>query len=283
MVLSKENKAYLKFLGYEERDMKQIEDACNESVFAIFRRDSRSIRNIPEQKKIRIVTAEEMKQLLGEEKFIKFISRSAFHYSTSGQIPRTMEEFGFIIDSGEMLRGKPSKLLNWFAPLEITVEEIIIMQNTPHIYAAEIDWDIDWDEVYDYLDNMTIAEAAEVLAIPVAHYDRMTTSERHDYAFDKFHHCPGELDELLGLPDKVEIPAEIWENSDEYYADDISEYISDKCGYCHQGFVIDCNLNLEELYALKESESVDKELIERAITLLEAEREFTQDEPLIEE
>lgn len=280
MLLSKENKAYLKFLGYEESDMKQIEDACNESVFAVFRIKSR----LPfEQEEVKIVTAEDMKQFLGEEKFIGSVARSVFHWGASGQIPRTMQEFGFIIDSGEMLGGKPSKLLKNFAPLETTVEEIIIMQNTPHIYATEIEWDIEWDEVYEILDNMTVEEAAKALDIPVVHYDRMTTSERHDYAFDKFHHCPGELDEFLGISDKVEIPAEIWENSDEYYADDISEYISDKYGYCHQGFIIECNLNLEELYALKESKAADKELIERAITLLEAEKGLTQDEPLIEE
>jgi hypothetical protein len=95
---------------------------------------------------------------------------------------------------------------------------------------ANIQWDIDMEEVYERLDDMTVEAAAEALEIPVKTYANMTTEERHDYAYDKFHHCPAELEEFVGLPLEIEIPEELTDD------EDISDWLSDEYGYCHKGF-----------------------------------------------
>ena len=96
--------------------------------------------------------------------------------------------------------------------------------------ATEIQWDFDMDEVYEVLDEMKPADAAESLGIPADRYARMTTEERHDYAYDVFHHCPGLLDEFMGLPDTIDIPEILTD------PEDISDWLSDEFGFCHRGF-----------------------------------------------
>ena len=98
--------------------------------------------------------------------------------------------------------------------------------------ATEIQWDVDMDQVYERLDDMKPDEAAESLGVPFAHYDRMTTEERHDYAYDVFRHCPGMLDDFMGLPNEVDIPLELLD------PEDISDWLSDEYGFCHKGFQI---------------------------------------------
>ena len=70
--------------------------------------------------------------------------------------------------------------------------------------ATNIQWDIDMDEVYEVLDEMTAKNAAEALDLPYDRYANMTTGERHDYAYDYFRHRPGALDEFMGLPKEVD-------------------------------------------------------------------------------
>lgn len=91
--------------------------------------------------------------------------------------------------------------------------------------AYNIQWNIDMEEVYKRLDNMTAEKVAEVLGMPSEGY-----ANRYSYAANKFQHCPAELHEFMGLPSEVEIP----ENLVDY--EDISDWLSDKFGYCHEGF-----------------------------------------------
>ena len=88
------------------------------------------------------------------------------------------------------------------------------------------------------LDDMSCQKAATALNIPVETYANMTTSERHDYAYDLFHRCPTELHEFMGLPDEVEIPEEFNKPSDDCFPEDISDWLSDEYGFCHGGFEI---------------------------------------------
>ena len=97
--------------------------------------------------------------------------------------------------------------------------------------AGNIQWVVDMDEMLEVMDTMTVESAAEVVEIPVSRYANMTTEERHDYAIDYFRHCPGALDDLMGLPDKVDIPDEVDE-------EDVADWLSDEYGFCHEGFVI---------------------------------------------
>lgn len=96
--------------------------------------------------------------------------------------------------------------------------------------ATNIQWDIDMDEVYEVLDEMTAKNAAEALDLPYDRYANMTTGERHDYAYDYFRHRPGALDEFMGLPEDVEIPPELTDDCD------IADWLSDVYGFCHEGF-----------------------------------------------
>ena len=88
------------------------------------------------------------------------------------------------------------------------------------------------DEVYEKLDEMTAEKAAEALDISCERYANMTTNERHAYAYDRFHHHFADLYDFLGLPEEVEIPKEL---TDE---EDISDWLSDEYGYCHEGFTL---------------------------------------------
>lgn len=96
--------------------------------------------------------------------------------------------------------------------------------------AVEIQWDFDMDEVYERLDYMKPIEAARFLGVPFDRYERMTTEERHDYAYDVFRHCPGLLDEFMGLPDAITVPEGMTD------PEDISDWLSDEYGFCHEGF-----------------------------------------------
>lgn len=195
--LANSDKQFLKSIGYKHKDMKQIEDACNKSTFAIFKRGVNS-------DECRIISNNETKELLGNEEFLSLVSRSAFQFSATKIVPKTFMEYSVIADSGEMLNGKPSRLTD-YKKMEETVNGIKAIQNFPHIYATNIAWDVDYDEDYEY------------------------------------------------LPTVVEIPMNIWiEFDDSDYVEGISDYISDVTGYCHEGFTIECNLNIEELYDLKE-------------------------------
>ena len=100
--------------------------------------------------------------------------------------------------------------------------------------AFNIKWMIDLDEVYEKLDDMTAKKASEELGISYDTYANMTTEERHDYAYDLFHHNRVSLDEFMGLPDEVEIPEPLQRNDE-----DISDWLSDEYGFCHEGFQLD--------------------------------------------
>lgn len=114
-------------------------------------------------------------------------------------------------------------------------------------YAYDIQWDIPLDEALDHLDEISNAKAAEALDISEERYAAMNTSERHDYAMDVWHHSPASLEEFMGLPDKVEIPTDL---TDE---EDISDWLSEEYGFCHNGF----KLTSDEQKDVKE-ESVKK-------------------------
>lgn len=112
----------------------------------------------------------------------------------------------------------------------------------PVITATDIRWSVDIDEGLDKLDGMPSDKAAEYLDIPKETYANMTTSERHDYAYDVWRHNRKSLSEFVGAPNEVTLPSNVlWDE------DSISEYLSDKYGWCHEGFRITCNYSIEEM------------------------------------
>lgn len=117
--LSENTKAYLVSIGYSEDDFKQIEDAMNQSTFAIFLNG--------EVDRCKIVTPKEAKKLLGEEMFAGVVARSAFHFSASQVVPNTMGEYILDVDSGEMLGGSPS-LLKEKNTLQLCLKDLVAYQ-----------------------------------------------------------------------------------------------------------------------------------------------------------
>ena len=97
--------------------------------------------------------------------------------------------------------------------------------------AAESDKQI--TDTLEEFDNQRMAESeemAEFIGISVEKYESLTQEERYDWAYDKFRHCPALLDEFMGLPDEVDIPLELVDD------EDISNWLSDEYGFCHEGF-----------------------------------------------
>ena len=108
-----------------------------------------------------------------------------------------------------------------------------------HLIAKDVQWDIDIDEVNEYLDEISEEEAAELLELPLRTYHNMTEEERHDYTYDCIHHNKLRAAEILGIPEDVRIPEGL------YDPEEISDWLSDEYGYCHGGFVLTED-NLEE-------------------------------------
>lgn len=96
--------------------------------------------------------------------------------------------------------------------------------------ATNIDWDIDMEDVLGMLDNISIDDVIRILEISKEKYLNMTTGEQHDFAQHLFRHCPAKLDEIVGLPNEIDIPSEL--EIDE----DIANYISDITGFYIKGF-----------------------------------------------
>lgn len=115
------------------------------------------------------------------------------------------------------------------------MKEVTFTKTKDTLVAKNIEWDIDYDEVYEVLDNLKLEDAAEKLEVPFDRYIRMTTGERHDYAYDKFRHCPGGLYDFLRLPESVDIPSELCEKDE----DEITNWLSDTYGYCISSYKIE--------------------------------------------
>ena len=99
--------------------------------------------------------------------------------------------------------------------------------------AYNIDWDIDIEEALEQLDEMDYKKAAFVIGVSADLYANMTTEERNDYAYDLWRHCPGLLEEFVGLPSEVKIPKELQDDAD------ITDWLSDEYGFCINGYQLD--------------------------------------------
>lgn len=100
--------------------------------------------------------------------------------------------------------------------------------------VTNIKWDIDMEQIYERLDDMTAEDAAKALDLPERIYTNMTTSERHDYAYETFHSHDEAAAEFVCLPTETEIPDDIADDEDA-----VSDYLSDKYEFCHKGFSLE--------------------------------------------
>lgn len=58
----------------------------------------------------------------------------------------------------------------------------------------------------------------------------MSTDERHDYAYDCFHHNACDKAEFMGIPEEIQVPTGFIDD------EEISEWLSNEYGYCHEEF-----------------------------------------------
>lgn len=84
--LSDSDIEYLKKIGHTEEDIPQIEEALNNTIYTLGNAGKSSDGNIeiPDEQNDVEITAQEARDILGDEKFLSGLSRSAFHY-TSGR------------------------------------------------------------------------------------------------------------------------------------------------------------------------------------------------------
>lgn len=304
MKLSENTKAYLVFIGYDESDFKQIEEAMNRSTFAIFLEG--------EGGSCKVITPNEAKELLGEEIFAGAVARSAFHFSASRVIPNTMGKYIISIDSGEMFGGKPS-LLKKKDTLELNVKDLMAYQHFPHIYATNIQWDFNPEDLaQDIIEGGLVEKAlgkseGQIIA-GAMQYDKGSSEDDivYDHVLDAIHHnrISDEVSDMFSvLATKMEIPLNVWAELGSYdYDEAISDYISNESGYCHEGFAIECNMSIEDMdkrveFLEEELEKeykehgktdiavvmeVEKKEIETAICLMEAERDRDTNEVPLE-
>lgn len=203
--LESQDIAYLKSLGFEDKDMKQIEDACNISTFALFR------KGIDDENKI--ITNVEAMMLLEAEEFFSVVSRSAFHFSSSKIVPKTYNEFSISVDSGALFSDKPSKL-NEYKQMDITYRDVKIMQNSPHLYAKDIhcDYVVEipysfWEELnkYDYYDKISdylsdVVGLSQGEFLLDCNYSLEELTEKYDYIVDELYdtRCGENVEALKG-------------------------------------------------------------------------------------
>ncbi len=95
--------------------------------------------------------------------------------------------------------------------------------------AVNIDWDVDLDEAIEKLQSLSLESQTELFGCR-DWYLKATPEQRTDMAESYFNHCPAFVEELMGLPDEVEIPEELTED------EDITNWLSDTYGFCINGW-----------------------------------------------
>lgn len=111
-------------------------------------------------------------------------------------------------------------------------------ENKSKFVAYEIDWDIGIEDIYNLLDDMECREAAEFLGISIDEYANMSVTDRHDYAYDDFHHNRLDWEPYFNLPDEVEIPDEFEITSTDDDMQYVTDWLSDTYGFCIKGYKV---------------------------------------------
>ena len=92
--------------------------------------------------------------------------------------------------------------------------------------AYEIDWEVDDEEAIDEALKMDANDFEEMFGF------KNNCEDIEDMLRDKFHHCPGLKDDLMGLPSEMEIPDDVYSES---IADgdwgSVTDYMSDETGF----------------------------------------------------
>lgn len=166
MELSKKDKEFIKSIDKTDAPLdttyKQVEDAISNGTFAIF---SESVDDydydlvVPQDQyasACKIITAEEARELFGDETFLEVAHRATFHYSTSRDIPNTNGLYSITFDAGVIMNGVKSKLLSR-RELDIDLDYIKNYQKTYGLTKAQKEF------LYGYYKDRGVDDKADSL------------------------------------------------------------------------------------------------------------------------
>lgn len=141
----------------------------------------------------------------------------------------------------------------------------------PIFKATNIKWDVDVDDVMDcidsgYIDEINCDQDAEILGISRSIYGNMTDEERNEYICDAIAKDKSIAAKLMALPSEVEIPDNMITFDTD--ANAISDYISDKIGFWHAGFKIECNMTFSDLEREYHKLNEDEKKLEAAMAFV---------------
>ena len=94
----------------------------------------------------------------------------------------------------------------------------------------------------------------------------MTDEERKEYICDAIAKDKSIAAKLMALPSEVEIPDNMITFDTD--ANAISDYISDKIGFCHAGFKIECNMTFSDLEREYHKLNEDEKKLEAAMAFV---------------
>lgn len=115
--------------------------------------------------------------------------------------------------------------------------------------VSNIMWSPDEEILMEQLEKVSEEKAAKAMEIPLDRYKNMTYSERLDYLYDMLRHNRASdymLTEVLDMPGTVVLPKEVVKEAiEDHDTEVISEYLSDKYGFFHEGFTLSEELEAE--------------------------------------
>ena len=130
--LSDSDIKYLKEIGHTDEDIPQIEEALNDTVYTVAdvekAEDGTTI--IPDEEDDKVITAQEAREILGDETFLSGLSRSAFHWTSGRYNADETKYVGFdsskLFESKKLHEDKEEDIKHLEADLETNLEELLL-------------------------------------------------------------------------------------------------------------------------------------------------------------
>jgi len=95
--------------------------------------------------------------------------------------------------------------------------------------VTNVEWDIESDELIDFLHSMPTEEAADAIDLDEEVYIDMNDTELENYLQDYFIHNNNSFD-FLELPDEVEVPVD-FDTAEEDVEETIREWLVQEYGW----------------------------------------------------
>jgi len=116
----------------------------------------------------------------------------------------------------------------------------IISKDKKEYLTAVVDWDINLEDVIEVFNRHTIENQMKFTGISnISKYLSLTEKERHDLLSDRLHHNEITKAEVINFPTNIVLPESVVNYAlDERDVSVITEYLSDKYGYCVNEFTL---------------------------------------------